>query len=407
MKLFDELIHMPELVLHYDTTFNIGDFYMSILVYKHPAFEKGPVIPLACMLHHSKKSDVHKLFFENFKTKCKATEICGLKFVTDREAGITKALQSSLPNVKLYYCWNHILRDVEYWVKKKKHAERSDEDIYKNNIWDLLDSDSEEHFFLKYEQMSDTWAKEFAKYFDSYLKDDILTSGKWILNSPEVNIYKERTGITNNPSESFNSVLKRIFTKEVKAQVCILSMYELYQHYNKEIVRGYSKLGDYKLKTTYVDDFYVKPINAEYPKSSIDLKDVPYCFINKDMRSKQLERDEEEYSTFSLVKRLILQNRVVHVPQLQCFIVKGEKEEYLVKLNSSKIDSCTCKLKKNCHHIEAVKYSINHMDVMQNKVKLHTLERKRRGYTAGRKKLPKNVTILEAADDSELFSVKK
>lgn len=148
-------------------------------------------------------------------------------------------------------------------------------------------------------------------------------------------------------------------------------------------------------------------MKAEYPKSSIDLKDITYCFMNKDMRSKQLESDEEEYSTFSLAKRFILQNRIVHVPQLQCFIVKGEKEEYLVKLNDNKKDSCTCKLKKNCHHIEAVKYSINYMDVMQNNVKLYTLERKRRGYTAGRKKLPKNVTILEAADDSELFSQSK
>jgi hypothetical protein len=47
------------------------------------------------------------------------------------------------------------------------------------------------------------------------------------------------------------------------------------------------------------------------------------------------------------------------------------------------------------------------MDVMQNNVKLHTLERRRHGYTARRKKLPKNVTILEAADDSELFSQSK
>jgi len=47
------------------------------------------------------------------------------------------------------------------------------------------------------------------------------------------------------------------------------------------------------------------------------------------------------------------------------------------------------------------------MDVMQNNVKLHTLERKRRGYTAGRKKLPKNVTILETTDDSDVFPIQK
>jgi hypothetical protein len=106
MTLFDEVVHMPELVLHYDTTFNIGDFSMSLLVYKQPAFEKGPVILLAYMLHQSKKTDVHKLFFETFKTKCKAIEVCVFKFIIDREADITKVLQSSLPNVNLYYCWN-------------------------------------------------------------------------------------------------------------------------------------------------------------------------------------------------------------------------------------------------------------------------------------------------------------
>lgn len=34
------------------------------------------------------------------------------------------------------------------------------------------------------------------------------------------------------------------------------------------------------------------------------------------------------------------------------------------------------------------------------------MEQKRRGYTEGRKVILKNVTILEAADDSELFSPK-
>lgn len=194
--------------------------------------------------------------------------------------------------------------------------------------------------------MSETWTKEFTKYFDSYLKNDIITSGKWILNSPEVNIYKERTGITNNPSESFNSVLKRLLMREVKARVCILSVYKLYQHYNMEIVRGYSKLGDYKLKSAFVENFYVKPINSKYPTSLICLEDIPYCFMNMNMKSKRLENDvEEEYSTFSLAKRLVLNNRILHVPQRQCFIVKGEEDEYLVKIRGNEKDSCT--LQKN------------------------------------------------------------
>lgn len=42
-ELFTTISNLPELVLHYDTTFNIGDFYLSILIFKHPLFESKPV----------------------------------------------------------------------------------------------------------------------------------------------------------------------------------------------------------------------------------------------------------------------------------------------------------------------------------------------------------------------------
>lgn len=73
--------------------------------------------------------------------------------------------------------------------------------------------------------MSSVWSAEFLNYFNKHLKIDLLSSGKWILQHPDVNIYEDRSGITNNPSESFNAVLKRIFTSEVKAQICAISIY--------------------------------------------------------------------------------------------------------------------------------------------------------------------------------------
>lgn len=68
--------------------------------------------------------------------------------------------------------------------------------------------------------------------------------------------------------------------------------------------------------------------------------------MNMNMNSKRLgDGVEKEYSTFSLTKKLLLNNRIVHVPKLQCLIVQGE-EEYLVKLSINNNNSCTCKLKK-------------------------------------------------------------
>lgn len=97
---------------------------------------------------------------------------------------------------------------------------------------------------------------------------------------------------------------------------------------------------------------------------------------------------------------LILENKVKHLPQDGMFLVGNEK--YAVKLNP---DSCTCKLRKKCHHIEAVKISCNFINIKQDQVKLRTLLRKTRGVRSGIKKVPKNVTIVEASDDSELLDV--
>jgi len=134
-----------------------------------------------------------------------------MKIVTDREAAITKAIKTVLPESKLFFCWNHIIRDVEYWLKTKKNSDIGNVMVYKNNVWDLLDSDTEVEFHKKYNKLSLMWSQQFKDYFQKNLFYDILTSAKWILNDPSINIYEERTGITNNPSESFNAVLKRLF----------------------------------------------------------------------------------------------------------------------------------------------------------------------------------------------------
>lgn len=399
MTLFLNVCNLPEVVLHYDTTFNIGDFYLSILVFQHPIFENGRTISLAYLMHYKKTYELNKLFFETFKSHLK-NETFDMKIVTDRESAITKAIRMVLPQSKLFFCWNHIIRDVEYWLKTKKNSDIGNVMVYKNNVWDLLDSDTEVEFHKKYNKLSLMWSQPFKDYFQNNLFYDILTSSKWVLNDPSINIYEERTGITNNPSESFNAVLKRLFQSEVQAQVCAVSIYQLSLHYEKEICRGMCKLGEYQLKSKYVKKFFMKPEDMVYPDIVIDLKNVPYCFQNKDNYINPEEDKEKVSSVFSLAKMLILENKVKHLPQDGMLLVGNEK--YAVNLNP---DSCTCKLRKKCHHIEAVKISCNFINIKQDQVKLRTLLRKTRGVRSGIKKVPKNVTIVEASDDSELLNV--
>lgn len=81
-----------------------------------------------------------------------------------------------------------------------------------DHIWDLLDSDSKSEFAQKHHDMQNQWSGQFKLYFERHIKESILKSGKWVLLKND--IYTERSGITINPSESYNAVLKRFLEKK-------------------------------------------------------------------------------------------------------------------------------------------------------------------------------------------------
>ena len=52
----------PQL-LSYDTTFQLGDFYVSTLAFRHTLFKEAPVIPLALLIHERKLQACHDELF--------------------------------------------------------------------------------------------------------------------------------------------------------------------------------------------------------------------------------------------------------------------------------------------------------------------------------------------------------
>ena len=49
-------------LLSYDTTFELGDFYVSVLCFRHTLFKESPVIPAAFLVHERKFEEHHKEF---------------------------------------------------------------------------------------------------------------------------------------------------------------------------------------------------------------------------------------------------------------------------------------------------------------------------------------------------------
>ena len=60
------LIDRPDLGsfgLQYDTTFNLGDVYVSVLIMRYLEFEQEPLQPFVLMMHDKKTKKVHHTFF--------------------------------------------------------------------------------------------------------------------------------------------------------------------------------------------------------------------------------------------------------------------------------------------------------------------------------------------------------
>ena len=53
----------PQL-LSYDTTFQLGDFYLSPLLFRHTLFSNSPVIPVLFLIHEWKFQSVHEKFMQ-------------------------------------------------------------------------------------------------------------------------------------------------------------------------------------------------------------------------------------------------------------------------------------------------------------------------------------------------------
>ena len=88
--------------LYYDTTFCMGDFYVSCLLYRNVVFDGSPVMPLLMLIHERRTTESHELLFKWFR---KLTSILSAVVVADREQAITNAVHNILPGSSGTILW--------------------------------------------------------------------------------------------------------------------------------------------------------------------------------------------------------------------------------------------------------------------------------------------------------------
>ena len=102
--------------MSYDTTFQLGDFYVSVLTFRHTLFKESPVIPAVFMLREQQFQQCHEQLLQETLMHVPALNRTKHPLVLDEEKGIVNAVTGKLPGVTRLRCWNHIIRDGTRWL---------------------------------------------------------------------------------------------------------------------------------------------------------------------------------------------------------------------------------------------------------------------------------------------------
>lgn len=227
-------------VLSYDTTFLLGDFYLSAIVTRLDDFEEKPCVPLGFILHDRKYQSIHETFLRQFQLAF--PNLKDVVIVTDGEKALSGAV-SCVTSWSVAYCAVHIINDVDFWVKKHEGT-ADDRLVYKTNVRELLLCSTEEQLQSKLKAFSQSWSQSFLDYFNDQLHTRVLQLYSGYLH----HLGLSQDSISTNMSESLNAVLKRLQDwKEVTHDLLLMAVYRWQLSHLAELKKSCSGFGPYKL----------------------------------------------------------------------------------------------------------------------------------------------------------------
>lgn len=312
----------------YDTTFNMGDFYLTSLVLQLSMFKEKPIIPLGFMMHERKFQRLHMEFC--FHLACKLGKIvCTVVSVTDGEQGCFNALQKTFPDWHVLTCWNNILHDAEFWLKGSGacHAELS---VYKTQLFEILSCETDTSVAMTESTYRKTWSQSFETYYDTFLLPRVHS----FLKGAMLKCGLDGENVTTNNSESMNAVMIRFNDwTEVSPDHLLLAMYRLQLSYGLRINKSRQSFGPYV------------PLQLDITELLI----LSECGSEEDISAKLPTAGSLEQipDVISQAAKLL---KVLHIPEQQVFnVASATGVVHVVRLFPQ--EHCTCPAGTCCHVI--------------------------------------------------------
>lgn len=351
---------LPQL-LNYDTTFNLGDTYVSVLIMRNIFMEKDPLFPVVYLLHDFKTEEAHKYLWRFAWDKLEMAKYCEkIPVATDREKAIVNAIKDIAPNVHLIHCQNHIISDVRQWIQKHIKDTQTENGI-RRQIEALLEQDNVYNWDHLYNKYYKTWPRPFAEYFEKHVVEDLRISSRY--NFSKFAAFRNVVP-TSNLSESENARIKR-FTENQELPIDTLSLvlHQLQLQKLSEFHRSFGPAGNYKPKKAYESKqkyiklpFYVKFDEIEFAK--LLKREV------EALKSTLPQINQESMKSKHVLAGLLASHQYVTLNSAsRSFSVNSPFDENKVSQvrfnNNTRRWECTCPAKRSCYHIETVLISIN------------------------------------------------
>lgn len=161
----------------YDTTFELGDIYVSVLLMRHVLFCGAPVIPVGFLLHERKLESSHDEFMKfistKFPTLSQSDHPIKVPLVTDEERAICLAIDNWIPGFIRLRCWNHTLSAAKFWLKK--HGATSQEiPVYMEDLRSLFHASSIEEYQTGLEKLKVRFSYNASYRATLYYVNEIL-----------------------------------------------------------------------------------------------------------------------------------------------------------------------------------------------------------------------------------------
>lgn len=160
---------LPQL-LSYDTTFQLGDFYLSPFLFRHTIFDQSPVVPALFLIHERKFQHVHEELMRTLAAMIPnlVKGKCRVPIVTDDEVGISQAIGKYLPNLQHVNCWNHTINAIKVWLRNHG-ATAAEIPAYISYVRELLNQPDSTSYEEKLDLFCGNWSQPFYEYYMEYV----------------------------------------------------------------------------------------------------------------------------------------------------------------------------------------------------------------------------------------------